>query len=50
MNPKTRILKQVTIFDGKDANECISALMGKEVEPRKDFILNNSGFVTNLDI
>ena len=50
MDPKTRVLKQVTIMDGKDAHECIDALMGKEVAPRKEFILNNSGFVTNLDV
>lgn len=38
MNPKTRLLKRVTIEDAALANEVFSKLMGDEVEPRKQFI------------
>lgn len=50
MNPAKRVLKQVTIFDGQNANESITTLMGKEVEPRKEFIVKNANFAINLDI
>lgn len=42
MNPKTRILKQVTIEDAIEANETFSILMGDEVEPRRKFIEENA--------
>ena len=38
MNPKTRMLKKVTIEDGVKADEVFSKLMGDEVEHRKQFI------------
>jgi DNA gyrase subunit B len=38
MNPKTRLLKKVTIEDAVMADETFSKLMGDEVEPRKQFI------------
>ncbi len=38
MNPKTRMLKKVTIEDGTRADEVFSKLMGDEVEHRKIFI------------
>jgi excisionase family DNA binding protein len=38
MNPKTRMLKKVTIEDGTRADEIFSKLMGDEVEHRKQFI------------
>ena len=50
MDPKQRILKQVTIYDGQLANETITMLMGKEVEPRRHFIFQNADFASNLDI
>lgn len=50
MNPEKRILKQVTINDALQAEELFRILMGSDVGPRRDFILENSGMVTNLDI
>ncbi len=50
MNPEKRILKQVTINDALQAEELFRVLMGSEVEPRREFILENSGMITNLDI
>ncbi len=38
MNPKTRLLKKVTIDDAVKADETFSKLMGDDVEPRKQFI------------
>ena len=38
MNPKTRMLKKVTIDDAALANETFSKLMGDDVEPRRQFI------------
>jgi DNA gyrase subunit B len=38
MNPKTRMLKKVTIEDAVKSDETFSKLMGDDVEPRKLFI------------
>ena len=50
MNPENRILVQVTMEDAMKADEMISLLMGDEVEPRRDFIVENAKDVKNLDI
>lgn len=42
MNPKTRILKRVTVGDAEEANKMFDVLMGEEVAPRKKFIETNS--------
>jgi DNA gyrase subunit B len=42
MNPKTRILKLVSIEDAVEADETFSTLMGDAVEPRRKFIEENS--------
>ena len=43
MNPKKRLLKRVMIEDVVKADEVFSKLMGNVVEPRKQFIIENSG-------
>ena len=50
MNPENRILVQVTLDDAMKADETISLLMGDEVEPRREFIIENAKDVKNLDI
>ncbi len=50
MNPENRILVQVTMEDAMKADETISLLMGDEVAPRRDFIVENARDVKNLDI
>lgn len=49
MDPKVRILKQVTIEDGEAADRMFTMLMGKEVPPRKKFIQTHAKMAT-LDI
>lgn len=49
MDPKTRILKQVSVVDAEDANKVFDMLMGSEVPPRKSFITSHAK-MANLDI
>jgi DNA gyrase subunit B len=50
MNPDTRVLLQVRIDDGLEAEKLFSVLMGDQVEPRREFIEQNAMEVRNLDI
>ncbi len=50
MNPENRTLLKVTIEDAVRADEMFSILMGDQVGPRKDFIMENADKVINLDI
>ena len=50
LNPENRVLKLVTIEDALDAEELFTVLMGSEVGPRRDFIMENAELTTNLDI
>ncbi|MEX0896410.1 MAG: DNA gyrase subunit B [Patescibacteria group bacterium] len=49
MNPKTRILKRVTIADALEADKTFTTLMGDEVAPRKKFIQTHAK-MAELDI
>ncbi|MSS74288.1 DNA topoisomerase (ATP-hydrolyzing) subunit B [Candidatus Pacearchaeota archaeon] len=42
MDPKTRMMKKVTIADAVKADEVFSKLMGDDVEPRKKFIAEHA--------
>ena len=48
MDPKTRLLKQVTIENAAEADEIFSMLMGDDVEPRREFIEKNATYA-NID-
>lgn len=50
MNPETRIMKKVTIEDGILADQLFSVLMGDDVEPRREFIIEHAHEVINLDV
>ncbi len=49
MNPETRILRQVTVENSREADRIFSMLMGDEVPPRKDFIEKNAKYA-NIDV
>ena len=50
MNPKTRVMKKVTIEDAALADSIFDMLMGGDVAPRKNFIQTHAKKVENLDI
>ena len=50
MDPEKRTLLQVTMDRAEEANEIFTKLMGEEVEPRRQFIVEQARFVSNLDI
>lgn len=49
MNPSNRILKQVSVEDGQEADRVFDILMGTDVGSRKSFIQSNAR-LANLDI
>ena len=49
MNPEFRILRQVTIDNGTEADRIFSMLMGDEVPPRREFIEKNAKYA-NIDV
>ena len=49
MDPATRTMMQITPDDAMEADRLFTLLMGDQVEPRKKFIEENSGLVSNLD-
>ena len=49
MDPEKRTLYQVTIEQLKNPNKVFSDLMGDDVEPRREFILKNAKYATNVD-
>ncbi len=48
MDPETRILRQVNIENGREADRVFSMLMGDEVPPRREFIEQNAKYA-NID-
>ncbi|MDO8601863.1 MAG: DNA topoisomerase (ATP-hydrolyzing) subunit B [bacterium] len=50
MDPKNRVLKQITVADASEADKLFDILMGSDVAPRAKFIQSHALSVKNLDI
>ncbi len=50
MDPEVRTLIKVDVENAMEADQVFDMLMGDEVEPRRNFIVENAHFVKNLDI
>jgi DNA gyrase subunit B len=50
MDPANRMMKKVYIEDGMLADQLFSVLMGDDVEPRREFIIEHAHEVINLDV
>lgn len=50
MDINKRTLRKITVHDCIEADLTFQKLMGDEVEPRRNFIEENAGYVQNLDI
>lgn len=49
MDPERRVLKQVTVNDGEEADRVFTMLMGDDVAPRKSFIQTHAK-MANIDV
>ena len=50
MNPETRVMKKIMIEDAILSDQLFSVLMGEDVGPRREFIIEHAHEVVNLDV
>ena len=50
MDPDARMMKRISVSDAQLADQLFSILMGDDVGPRRDFIIEHSNEVVNLDV
>ncbi len=49
LDPEKRVIKRINIEDAVEADRIFTMLMGDEVPPRKDFIIERCHFAQNID-
>ena len=49
MDPEQRMMKKISIVDAEKADRDFNLLMGEDVQPRRDYIIENATFVKNID-
>ena len=49
LDPKTRLLKRLTVYDASAANHMFSTLMSKEVDPRRRLIEEEGAALASID-
>ncbi len=49
LDPEKRVIKKINIEDAVEADRIFTMLMGDEVPPRKDFIIERCHFAQNID-
>ena len=49
MDPEQRMMKKISIVDAMKADADFELLMGEDVQPRRNYIIENATFVKNID-
>ena len=49
MDPEQRMMKKISIVDAMKADADFDLLMGEDVQPRRNYIIENATFVKNID-
>ena len=49
MDPEQRMMKKISIVDAMKADDDFKLLMGEDVQPRRNYIIENATFVKNID-
>ena len=50
LNPEQRMLKRINVEDATEADRIFTMLMGGDVPPRREFIIDRCKFAQNIDI
>jgi len=50
LDPEKRVIKKINIEDAVEADRIFTMLMGDEVPPRREFIIEKCRFAQNIDV